>query len=109
MNSLEEIHHTVILKASVHTVWEKTATAEGIEQWFMPTYGFHAEEGEKFRLQTPFGTSPCEMLEVVEREKLSFAWDKEGWVVTFYLMALPGNQTKFTLVHSGWKEADEWT
>lgn len=107
MNSNEQLHditQTVVLNASIQKVWEKVSTAEGIAAWFMPN-DFEAKEGHEFHIQSPFGPSPCKVLEIDEPNRLSFAWDTDGWIVTFILKDL-GDKTEFTLIHGGWKEAD---
>lgn len=101
---LEDIRKTVIINAPIQKVWALTATAEGIEAWFMPN-DFKAEEGYEFHLQSPFGPSPCKVLKIEEPHTLSFTWDTEGWVVTFELKEVEG-QTEFTLTHGGWKAVD---
>ncbi|MEK4198209.1 SRPBCC family protein [Cytobacillus sp. FSL K6-0265] len=103
MNELKDIQQSIILNAPINTVWQHVATSKGIAEWFMPN-NFQAIEGIAFEVQSPFGPSPCRVLEIDEPNKLSFSWDTDGWVVTF-LLAEVDNGTKFTLIHSGWKEA----
>ncbi|WP_456273693.1 SRPBCC family protein [Bacillus sp. AK031] len=105
MNTLEDIKQTVIFKAPIEKVWNTVSTSEGIASWFMPN-DFKPEEGHEFHIQSPFGPSPCKVLEVEEPTKISFAWDTDGWVVHFILRDL-GEETEFTLIHSGWKEPDD--
>jgi uncharacterized protein YndB with AHSA1/START domain len=45
------------------------------------------------------------VLEIDAPNYLSFSWDTDGWVVSFTLKEM-GNRTEFTLIHSGWKEAE---
>jgi uncharacterized protein YndB with AHSA1/START domain len=66
---------------------------------------FKLQEGHEFHLQSPFGPSPCKVLEIDAPNRLSFAWDTDGWVVTFELKEA-GNKTESTLIHSGWKDPD---
>ncbi|CAG9621616.1 SRPBCC family protein [Sutcliffiella rhizosphaerae] len=101
---LDSIKQTVTIDAPINKVWEKVASSKGIEEWFMPN-NFEPEEGHEFTLQSPFGPSPCKVLEVDKPKKLSFSWDSEGWIITFLLNEGDG-QTEFTLIHGGWKEAD---
>ena len=103
--TLQDIKQTIILEAPIQKVWEKVSTAEGIASWFMPN-DFKPEVGHKFHLQSPFGPSPCKVTEVDPPNRLSFTWDTEGWVVSFILKEL-GDKTEFTLIHGGWKQADE--
>ncbi|GGH11747.1 SRPBCC family protein [Paenibacillus segetis] len=101
---LEDITQTVIVKASIQKVWDKVSTAEGIAAWFMPN-DFKLELGHEFHIQSPFGPSPCKVIEIDAPHRLSFTWDTDGWVVSFILKEL-GDKTEFTLVHGGWKDAD---
>ncbi|MFC0273524.1 SRPBCC domain-containing protein [Metabacillus herbersteinensis] len=104
LNSLQNINQTVILKAPIQKVWDTVSTSQGIESWFMPN-DFQAELGHEFHLQSPFGPSPCKVIELDAPNRLSFTWDTEGWVVSFLLKDLD-DKTEFTLIHSGWKEDD---
>ncbi|MDG5787386.1 SRPBCC domain-containing protein [Evansella sp. AB-P1] len=104
MENLTDIKHTVTLEAPIQKVWDTVSTAEGIGSWFMPN-DIKPVVGHEFHLQSPFGPSPCKVLEVTEEKELSFSWDTDGWVVTFELQDL-GEKTAFTLVHGGWKSAD---
>jgi len=101
---VEDVKQTIIFNAPIQKVWDKVATAEGLQQWFMPN-DFQPQVGYEFHLQSPFGPSPCKVLEIHAPNYLSFSWDTDGWVVSFTLKEM-GNQTEFTLIHSGWKEAE---
>lgn len=102
---VEDIQKRVVLNAPIQKVWEAVSSAEGLSTWFMPN-DFKAEEGHEFTIQSPFGPSPCKVLEVRPPSKLSFLWDESGWIVTFELKELEG-RTELTLVHSGWKKSEE--
>lgn len=104
MSTLPDIKQTATLNAPIQKVWNSVSTSEGMSAWFMPN-DFKAEEGHEFHIQSPFGPSPCKVLVIDEPHKISFAWDTDGWVVTF-LLEEKGDQTEFTLIHSGWKEED---
>ncbi|KAB2332498.1 SRPBCC family protein [Bacillus mesophilum] len=104
MEALQDINQTVMIEAPIQKVWDKVSTSEGIELWFMPN-NFKLEEGYEFHVQSPFGPSPCKVLEIDEPNKISFSWDTDGWVVTFLLKEV-GNLTEFTLIHGGWKAPD---
>ncbi|QTC41791.1 SRPBCC domain-containing protein [Bacillus sp. V3] len=104
-NHVKDIEQTAVFDASIQKVWDAVSTSEGISAWFMPN-DFEPVVGHEFHIQSPFGPSPCKVLEIDEPNKLSFAWDTDGWVVTFLLKDL-GNQTEFTVVHAGWKESDD--
>jgi uncharacterized protein YndB with AHSA1/START domain len=103
-NTLQDIKQTVIFEAPIQKVWDKVSTSEGIASWFMPN-DFEPKEGHEFHLQSPFGPSPCKVLEIDAPHRLSFAWDTDGWIVSFILKEL-GDKTEFTLIHSGWKHPD---
>ncbi|MFJ7827143.1 SRPBCC domain-containing protein [Psychrobacillus sp. NPDC096623] len=102
--NLPDITQTVLVEAPIQKVWDYVSTAEGISAWFMPN-DFQAQEGYEFTIQSPFGPSPCKVLEIDEPHKLSFQWDTDGWFVTF-LLKENGAQTEFTLIHGGWKDGD---
>jgi uncharacterized protein YndB with AHSA1/START domain len=104
-NSVKDIEQTAVFNASIQKVWDAVSTSEGISAWFMPN-DFEPVAGHEFHIQSPFGPSPCKVLEIDEPNKLSFTWDTDGWVVTFLLKDL-GDQTEFTVIHAGWKESDE--
>lgn len=104
-NKVRDIEQKVIIEAPIQKVWDKIANAEGIASWFMPN-DFKPEVGHEFHLQSPFGPSPCKVLELDEPNRLSFSWDTDGWLVSFILKDL-GGKTEFTLIHGGWKEENE--
>ncbi|KFN01560.1 SRPBCC domain-containing protein [Bacillus clarus] len=104
-HTLNDIKQTVIFNAPIQKVWNTVSTAEGIASWFMPN-DFERKEGHEFHVQSPFGPSPCKVLEIDEPNRLSFSWDTDGWIVSFILKDL-GDKTEFTLIHGGWKHPDE--
>ncbi|WP_028400352.1 SRPBCC family protein [Ectobacillus panaciterrae] len=103
--TVSDIKKIIVFNAPIQKVWDAVSTSEGIAAWFMPN-DFQPETGYEFHLQSPFGPSPCKVLELDPPNRLSFSWDVSGWVVSFELKELDG-KTEFTLIHSGWKEADE--
>lgn len=103
-DTLPEIRHTAIFHASIQKVWEAISTSEGIAAWFMPN-DFQPKTGHEFTLQTPFGPTPCKVLELNPPYRLSFSWGND-WHVSFELKDLEG-KTQFTLIHSGWGEPDQ--
>ncbi len=105
-NTLPDIRQTLVLKVPVQKVWAAVATSEGIAAWFMPN-DFEAVEGYEFQLDAgPYGKSPCKVTVIDPPNRLSFNWGKD-WTLTFELTE-QGDQTEFTLIHSGWT-ADEAT
>ncbi|EHQ61644.1 hypothetical protein PDENDC454_14157 [Paenibacillus dendritiformis C454] len=103
-NTVPDIRQTVVLNAPIQKVWDVVSTAEGIASWFMEN-DFEPKEGHEFHIQSPFGPSPCKVIEIEAPHRLSFAWDTDGWIVTFLLTEM-GDKTEFTLIHDGWKAAD---
>lgn len=101
---LPDIIQTVSIQAPVQKVWDYVSTAEGIAEWFMPS-DFKLEEEYEFTIQSPFGPSPCKVLEIDKPNKISIQWDTDGWILTFLLKEV-GNATEFTVIHGGWKEED---
>jgi uncharacterized protein YndB with AHSA1/START domain len=104
-HTLEDIRQTVVFNAPIQKVWKNVSTAEGIAEWFMPN-DFKAVEGHEFHLQSPFGPSPCKVIEIDEPNKITFSWDTEGWFVSFLLNEVEHDKTEFTLIHGGWKQPD---
>ena len=103
-NTLQDIKKTVILEAPIQKVWDTVSTAEGIASWFMPN-DFQPKVGHEFHVQSPFGPSPCKVMELDAPYRLSFSWDTDGWFISFLLKEVDG-KTEFTLIHGGWKEPD---
>ncbi|MGM0920508.1 MAG: SRPBCC family protein [Bacillota bacterium] len=102
--NLQDITQTVVYNAPIEKVWNAVSTSEGIAAWFMPN-DFQPEVGHEFHLQSPFGPSPCKVIQLEPPHRLSFTWDTDGWIVTFLLKEMEG-KTEFTLIHGGWKQPD---
>jgi len=102
---VKDIEQSVLIDKPIEKVWEHVSTAEGIGSWFMPS-DFELEVGHEFHIQSPFGPSPCKVLEVEQPHLIKFLWDTDGWVVSFILKEV-GEQTEFTVIHEGWKASDE--
>lgn len=103
-NTLQDIKKTIILEAPIQKVWDTVSTAESIASWFMPN-DFQPKVGHEFHMQSPFGPSPCKVMELDAPYRLSFSWDTDGWFISFILKELDG-KTEFTLIHGGWKEPE---
>jgi uncharacterized protein YndB with AHSA1/START domain len=100
MQTLPEIRKTILLNAPIEKVWKAVATSEGIAAWWMPNT-FEPVLGKEFILHAgPFGDSPCKVTELEPPVRLGFDWGEE-WHLAFELRAV-GEQTEFTLIHSGW-------
>ncbi|KHF40183.1 SRPBCC family protein [Halalkalibacter okhensis] len=104
-SSTPEIRKNTVFQAKIDKVWQAVATAEGIETWFMPN-DFKQELGYEFTIQSPFGPTSCKVLELEPPNRLVFSWGEDGWMITFELADL-GDETEFTLTHSGWGDARE--
>ncbi|WP_134703342.1 SRPBCC domain-containing protein [Ammoniphilus sp. YIM 78166] len=102
---LQDIRKTTIFNAPIQKVWEAVSTSDGIASWFMPN-DFKAELGYEFTIQSPFGPTPCKVLELAAPHRLAFSWGGNGWEVSFELKETDG-KTEFTLTHSGWGEPDD--
>nr|WP_307437856.1 SRPBCC domain-containing protein [Bacillus sp. V2I10] len=102
--NLQDITQTVVYNAPIEKVWNAVSTSEGIAAWFMPN-DFQPEVGHEFHLQSPFGPSPCKVIQLEPPHRLSFTWDTDGWIVSFLLKEMEG-KTEFTLIHGGWKQPD---
>ncbi|MBO3759438.1 SRPBCC domain-containing protein [Ciceribacter sp. L1K22] len=97
-------------------LWKALTNSALIARWLMPPIGFEPVVGTRFTFQTKpagewDGTIRCEVLEVIENERLSFSWAggheaNEGYgskldtVVTFTLSEAESG-TRLRLVHSG--------
>lgn len=100
---LPNIVKTVTFNAPIEKVWASVTEAENIATWLMPN-DFKPIVGHEFTIQSPFGPSPCKVEELDAPHYVKFAWDTDGWFVSFSLKEV-GEQTEFTLTHGGWKEA----
>ncbi|MFS2154303.1 SRPBCC family protein [Rhizobium sp. Rhizsp42] len=97
-------------------VWKALTSGALIGRWLMEPKGFEAVVGNRFTFQTKpadewDGTIRCEVLEVVEGQRLSYAWrggheSNQGYgskletIVTFTLAEAEAG-TRLRLVHSG--------
>lgn len=98
-------------------IWKTLTDGALIRRWLpMPSAGFAPVVGTTFTYETTpagawDGTIRCEILEVIENERLAYSWrsgdaGNTGYgapldtVVTFTLTEVPGG-TRLRLVHSG--------
>jgi uncharacterized protein YndB with AHSA1/START domain len=100
------------------TIWKTLTDAPVIGRWLMAPTGFEPVEGTSFTFQTTpagewDGVIRCQVLEVVENQRLAFAWkggheDNSGYgspldtVVTWTLSRAEGG-TRVRMVHSGFE------
>lgn len=124
-----------ILPHAPETVWKVLTSARLIERWLMKPTGFEAVEGKAFTFQTTpgghwDGVIHCRVLEVVQNQRLVYAWKggdarNTGYgapldtVVTWSLtpveagtriqllhagFVMPGNESAYTVMSGGWKK-----
>lgn len=92
----------------VEVVWQALTDAEALAEWLMPN-DFAARLGHKFQFRTKpapgfDGIVYCEVVEIVERQRLSFTW-KGGpvdTIVTFSVESVP-NGTRLKLEQQGFE------
>lgn len=98
--ALPDIRKHEIFAVPVERAWAAVATSDGIAAWFMPN-DFEPLLGQRFTLDAgPWGVSECEVTELHPLQHLAFRWG-QTWSIRFEL-AKRGQQTEFTLIHSGW-------
>jgi uncharacterized protein YndB with AHSA1/START domain len=97
-------------------LWKALTSRALIGRWLMPAEGFEAAVGNRFTFQTKpagewDGTIRCEVVEVIENQRLSYTWtgghdDNAGYgskletLVTITLSETDGG-TRLQLIHSG--------
>ncbi|AKV00331.1 hypothetical protein AKJ09_06994 [Labilithrix luteola] len=97
-------------------IWRVLTNGELMARWLMKPTGFEAVEGKRFTFQTTPGGSwdgviHCQVLQVIDNERLAYAWKggheanvgygaKLDTVVTWTLSKAE-NGTRVRLVHSG--------
>jgi uncharacterized protein YndB with AHSA1/START domain len=92
----------------VETVWRALTDSEALAEWLMPN-DFSPRVGHKFQFRTKpapgfDGIVNCEVIELIEHERLAFTWKGGGinTVVTFTLEPDP-NGTRLRLEHNGFE------
>jgi len=92
----------------VETVWRALTDSEVLAEWLMPN-DFQGRVGHKFQFRTKPGPGfdgivDCEVIELVEPERLAFTWKGGGLntVVTFTLTP-DANGTRLELEHTGFE------
>lgn len=105
-----------VLPHAPETIWKTLTTGELIDRWLMKSRGFEPVRGARFTLQTTpagawDGVIHCEVLEVINNERLSYTWrgghdgnaqygSSLDTIVTWILAKVDGG-TRVRLVHSG--------
>ncbi|HVG46965.1 MAG TPA: SRPBCC domain-containing protein [Rubellimicrobium sp.] len=112
----QEIVVDEVFPHSPEALWRVLTSGELMARWLMPPRGFEPVPGRRFTFQTTPGGAwdgviHCQVLDVIPRERLAYAWkggheDNVGYgapldtVVTWTLAPAEGG-TRLRLVHSG--------
>jgi uncharacterized protein YndB with AHSA1/START domain len=98
-----DLHH------SPDKVWRALTDPALLVEWLLPVTGLELAPGKSFTFKTQphpgwDGVVHCRMLEIEEREKISYAWvvGEMDTVVTFTLTPTASG-TRLSLVHSGFE------
>ena len=98
------------------TIWKTLTTGELIARWLMAPTGFEPVKGKRFTYQTKpagawDGVIHCQVLEVIQNERLVYAWKggDEGNVgygsrletIVTWILSRVESGTRLRLVHSG--------
>ncbi len=105
-----DIHLERVYPHPPERVWGAIATSDALAKWCMPN-DFQPRVGHKFTFRTKpspgfDGVVHCEVLEVREPSRLSFAWSNANLhtVLTFQLEPLDqGRSTRLVLSHTGFE------
>ena len=92
----------------VDVLWHALTDQEAMSEWLMPC-NFKPEVGYEFEFRTKSypgfdGITRCKVLELRERELLSFSWSGgslKNTVVSFRLTPLEGGKTRLDFEHDG--------
>jgi uncharacterized protein YndB with AHSA1/START domain len=80
-------------------VWQTLTEPSLLARWWVPG-DIAAQVGHRFHLDMPgWGQVPCEVLEVVEQERLVYTFNTT-WTLTWRLVA-EGRGTRLLLEHTG--------
>ncbi|GMN08555.1 SRPBCC domain-containing protein [Croceitalea sp. MTPC5] len=93
----------------IEEVWNALTDQKALSEWLMPC-NFIAEIGHEFQFKTKpspgfDGVVNCRVLQIKEKELLSFSWSGgslENTVVTFKLTQ-PGEKTRLDFEHKGFE------
>ncbi len=118
-DSIPDIRDIVVEEVFRHapeTIWKTLTTGELIGRWLMAPTGFEPEKGKRFTFHTKpagawDGAIHCQVLEVIENERLVYSWKggHEGNVgygapldtVVTWTLTRTANGTRLRLVHAG--------
>ena len=103
----KKIELTTIYNHPIADVWEALTNSEAMSEWLMPC-DIKPFAGHKFQFKTKSypgfnGIVNCEVLEVIEQQKLSFSWSGgslKNTIFSFELKQL-GDKTELKFEHSG--------
>lgn len=106
---VKKIELTKIYEHAVEDVWEALTNKEAMSEWLMPC-NIEPVVGHRFQFRSkPYpgfnGIVDCEVLEVVDRKKISFSWSGgslKDTVVCFELKPL-GEKTELRFEHRGFE------
>lgn len=104
-----QIQLTSFYDASIEEVWEALTDQKALSEWLMPC-NFEPRVGHKFEFRTKSsplfdGIVHCVVLELRDREFLSFSWSGgpvKNTVVSFQLSEA-NNQTRLDFEHTGFE------
>lgn len=115
-STTQEIVVDEVLPHAPEVIWKTLTSGDLIGRWLMAPSGFEPVKGKRFTFKTTpagewDGTIHCEVLEVVENERIAYSWKggHEGNVgygsrldtVVTWSLSKAGQGTRLRLVHSG--------
>lgn len=120
------IEKTITVNCSIHTVWWKWTTHEGLLTFFGKDNSVDLRLGGPFEIyflmDNPLGlrgSEGCKVLSYLPERMLSFSWsappqyheirnhEHKTWVVVTF-KSIDDNTTKVELSHLGWLKGDKW-
>lgn len=86
-------------------VWRFLTEPDLLERWWAPAADLKPVVGRRFTIDMgAWGHQPCEVLEVVEPERLVYSFS-DHWQLTWTLVA-EGTGTRLLLEHGGFRDDD---
>ncbi|MEX0968586.1 MAG: SRPBCC domain-containing protein [Bacteroidia bacterium] len=119
------IIRTVILNCSVHKAFEMITENKHLERWLTNKADVEPEVGGKYELfwvpddRENNSTIGCKVLAIDTPNYLNFEWrgpvqykhfmnDIRPLTNVTVIFTAQGNETKVTLIHTGWRNTDDW-